>query len=259
MKDCTGASHDGGSFFRGKAHDMRVVKNPEELINKRFGKLTVREYLGVKPYGNGGKTESFYLCECDCGNHEEIRRSVLLNGKRKSCGHCHQIIHEQGYYRYYDHNGNSFIYDADDHELVSKHKWMVCDGRYVKTAFGGNRYTLGRFLLSPPDDKDVDHINGDKLDNRRCNLRVVTRSENLGNQGLSSRNTTGYKGVSFVKCDKKYRAYINHDYKRYELGRFNTPEEAARAYDEAARFYFGQFACVNFPREGEQGCRRRTG
>ena len=72
---------------------------------------------------------------------------------------------------------------------------------------------------------------------------------------LPTHNTSGFKGVSFRKDRGKYRAYISINNRIKHLGYYDTPEDAARAYDEAARFYFAEFACVNFPRPGEQGCR----
>jgi hypothetical protein len=94
----------------------------------------------------------------------------------------------------------------------------------------------------------VDHINGDRLDNRRANLRLATDSENMFNVDLPAQNTTGYKGVyrNSPTCRQPYQAAITVNRKKIYLGSFADPREAARAYDEAARLYAGPFARGNF-------------
>jgi len=94
----------------------------------------------------------------------------------------------------------------------------------------------------------IDHANGDKLDNRRSNLRLATNSQNEFNKDLPAHNTTGYKGVyrNSRTCRIPYQAAITVNRKKIYLGSFADPREAARAYDEAARLYAGPFARGNF-------------
>lgn len=95
--------------------------------------------------------------------------------------------------------------------------------------------------MNPPEGLVVDHINGNKLDNRRSNLRICTQSQNL-----NGRNTNkGYIGVSWDKFRGKWKANIGKDYQKIFLGRFDTAEEAARVYDEKAVELFGEFARLN--------------
>lgn len=89
---------------------------------------------------------------------------------------------------------------------------------------------------------DVDHINGIRSDNRIENLRAASRSQNLQNSKKSSRNTSGFKGVSWCKKRMKWRANICANYKQVALGYFDTPEAAHAAYVEAARSLHGDFA-----------------
>ncbi len=96
--------------------------------------------------------------------------------------------------------------------------------------------------------EEVDHINGNKLDNRRSNLRLANRSTNQANRGASYHNKSGLKGVCHAPHTKdRWRAQITVRGHKMYLGTFTTPEEAARAYDQAAIQHFGEFARLNFP------------
>lgn len=116
------------------------------------------------------------------------------------------------------------------------------------------RVYLSRFLLQCPKGLVVDHINGDRLDNRRENLRICTGAQNSKNRRKASNNTSGYKGVYFrknwknrVNKKKRWTAIIIVDQKRINLGDYLTAEEGGKAYDRAAKRYFGEFAKLNFP------------
>lgn len=91
----------------------------------------------------------------------------------------------------------------------------------------------------------VDHTNGDPLDNRKCNLRLCSQSENSKNQKLRTNNTTGYKGVYFMASANKYTAKVKNNYISYHIGLFDTAKEAAQAYNEKALQLHGKFARLN--------------
>lgn len=108
--------------------------------------------------------------------------------------------------------------------------------------------SLPRFLMdvhNKPHTTQVDHISRDHLDNRKSNLRICTPSENSRNSKMYSTNTTGFRGVIFRKDTSKYAAQIWHNNQRIGLGCFETPEEAALVYNEAAKKYHGKFAKLN--------------
>jgi hypothetical protein len=92
----------------------------------------------------------------------------------------------------------------------------------------------------------VDHRNRNGLDNQRHNLRVATHTQNRVNSGPRSDNRSGFKGVSFCKARNKWQAGLNSKRKYKFLGYFVSPEEAARAYDAAAKSLWGEFAFLNF-------------
>lgn len=94
---------------------------------------------------------------------------------------------------------------------------------------------------------EIDHINRDQLDNRRQNLRHLTHSQNSANTAHRKNNTSGYRGVHWFQ--NRWVAKISVEGIEHHLGRFTTPEEAARAYDEVARRLRGEFAQLNFPSE----------
>ena len=108
-------------------------------------------------------------------------------------------------------------------------------------------------VLPRVDTRHIDHVNGDKLDARRDNLRRANRSQNRINSGLDRHNTSGYKGVSWAANCEKWRVRLKVDGRDINLGLFERKKDAALAYDQAVRDHFGNFGRYNFPREGEQG------
>jgi hypothetical protein len=143
-----------------------------------------------------------------------------------------------------DKKGCIFCFDLQDFNVVWRYRWSVDFNGYVIGSDSGKQIKLHRLLLDPKPGELVDHVNGDASDNRRSNLRLCGYRENLSNSGMRSNNTTGYKGIVKLK-NGNYKAQISRDYKRFNLGEFPTPEEAAAAYDRAAVLYHGEFARTN--------------
>lgn len=144
--------------------------------------------------------------------------------------------------------GKFAIVDDEDFDRVSKYKWYCSYYGYaVRTVRQKNgkrgMIWLHKFVLKTK--SIVDHINGDPLDNRKSNLRKCSNRENTRNTKVRKNSQTGFKGVSWHKQIKKYRAFIKVNYKQIHLGTFNCKIEAAKAYNKAAIKYHGDFAKLN--------------
>jgi hypothetical protein len=141
------------------------------------------------------------------------------------------------------------IVDDDDFELVSSYKWCIKNSSgllYAHRALKGVDISLHRWLIDAPVGMDVDHINGNTLDNRRSNLRLCTRAENIRNsrKHMIAGVTSIYKGVR--KCKHKWQALIVINRKTIIIGsKFVNEEDAAAAYNEAAIKYHGEYARLN--------------
>lgn len=153
-------------------------------------------------------------------------------------------------------NGNVAFVDDEAFDVLSQWKWMFSEGYAVRYERKDGR-RIGRVHmhrvvlgLSKSDPRVVDHINGNKLDNRRANLRPATRSQNGANRRKSAGMSSRYKGVSWQRKTNKWVAALRCDQKWLRLGLFEVEEDAARAYDKVARETFGEFALLNFP-DGE--------
>ena len=141
------------------------------------------------------------------------------------------------------------VVKIDDHDSWAlSYQWYL-NRTSANTAYARNRKLgyLHRLILNPPKNRIVDHINGDTLDNRRENLRIVTAKLNTVNRPKPFVNTSGYKGV--IKVSNGWRAQIKNDGRFICLGKFDSPVRAALAYDLKAIELWPDHAFTNFPRE----------
>jgi len=149
---------------------------------------------------------------------------------------------------------NTFaIVDDADYDWLNQWKWYVCkkgNFSYALRSLPRNGKQKGirmhREIMKPGVGFDVDHINHNCLDNRRCNLRTCSRSENSYNQIKSPNKTSKYKGVVWHKQLKKWQTSIMLNRRSVYLGCFVDEIDAARIYDEKAKELFGEFAWTNF-------------
>lgn len=143
------------------------------------------------------------------------------------------------------------IVDKEDFEKYGHLKWGLVHGGYAATGVWNretktmNRVRMNRLIMNCPAGLEVDHINLNKLDNRKENLRICTKLENNRNRPKRKDSQSKYKGAFFQKKNKNFKSRISINGKSLYLGTFKTEEEAAMAYNEAAYIYFGEFANLN--------------
>lgn len=228
-----------------------------DLTGQRFGRLTVvgRGEDYIRP---NGRPQVRWNCICDCGNRAVLRGYSLQHGKALSCGCLQREQTKVSNKRY-----NSYRVDGElvlvklsnsNMELIcDKDVWFGGANQYcwslshVGYAFARSNVT-GRPIyfhsLVFPDRKDgmwYDHIDGNRLNNTRNNLRFVTPRENTVNRGISKNNTSGYTGVYWYKRDKKWRAAIRVKGEDIHLGYFLNKEDAIAARKQAEIKYFGEY------------------
>lgn len=148
------------------------------------------------------------------------------------------------------HTGFTAIIDVDDYWLVNQYRWRVrldksLNPAYVQTGPAcGPRILLHQLVTGL---KGVDHKDRSGFNNRRKNLRPATTGQNKRNSDSYRNSSSEYKGVHWNKQSKKWHAQIMREGKNYYLGLFTSEEDAARAYDAAARRLHGEFGRLNFP------------
>jgi len=136
--------------------------------------------------------------------------------------------------------------DAADYEWLNQWHWRV-HGGYAARHEKRKVVFMHRELMKPPPGKIVDHANGNKCDNTRINLRNITRRQNMHNKRKQAGASSIYKGVTYNKKSRRWRACVDLGKERFYLGQFDSEVEAARAYDYKAVELFGEFARPNFP------------
>ena len=207
----------------------------------RFGKLTVL-----------GKWDGYdqYKCICDCGNVSFPRGHHLRSGHTASCGECRRNSYRDlpgGHtVEITSTNGYKILIDKDMEAEARKRKWSVVKNRdgLVSVIDPDGNY-LHHLVMGNADGMEVDHINLDRLDNRRENLRIVTHQQNQCNQPLQKNNTSGAAGVSFYSPRGKFRARIKASQRDIHLGYYQTFEEAVQARNVGMECMFGEYGRYN--------------
>ena len=233
-----------------------------DLTGQQFGRLIVlRE--GNPIYENKyNRYIRTWHCKCTCeqGNEIDVRESSLKNGHTKSCGCLRKETVSKGFKKQntydlskeygigYLKSGNTFLFDIENYSLLSKYYWFENDQGYILAYNSATRKNIRMHRLIMKvldnDDVEIDHINHNIKDNRKCNLRTVTHAQNMKNLKKSKRNTSGYKGISFDKKLGKWRAQIRCDDKRIHIGIFDSIEEAILARNKIEKEVFGEFSNI---------------
>lgn len=141
--------------------------------------------------------------------------------------------------------GKVAVIDDADYEIIKKYSWNCGKAGYVVTEKNGKSIYMHRLLLSAPNNFEVDHVDGDKLNNRRSNLRICTRQQNERNKPKTHGLTSRYKGVSWITKRHKWCAQIHINRRPIFLGYYDGEEDAAIAYNLAAEKLYGEFARLN--------------
>ena len=174
-----------------------------DLTGKRFGYLTVIKRVENTTYNSG--SSATWLCKCDCGKEKKIVGASLRKGDTKSCG-CHRWVEN----KYYIEDGIVFIeigenivkIDEIDLPLIKRERWYI--NKHNGYAYGSKSNELmHRAIIKPSYGMVVDHINGDRTDNRRENLREATYSVN----GMNRQHIAGKSGEIFITYHENQKYY----------------------------------------------------
>jgi hypothetical protein len=154
--------------------------------------------------------------------------------------------------------GKEALVDDQDYEYLMQWKWCWHwtarrTTTYARRDIGGRRHkssvhmhrVIAERMGHLAQGRQIDHVDGNGLNNQRSNLRVATQSENGGNRGRNRNNKSGYKGVCWDATRQKWLAALKHRGRQVLHKRFDDPKEAARAYNDAALKHFGAFAFLN--------------
>ena len=223
----------------------------KDMTGQKIGRVTVIEFAGM-----GKHRTALWKCKCDCGNEKVIDGALLRSGMSVSCGCLHKDMTSIAHKKYNEYSvsdgivrvkltntDREMLCDPDDWNRLKQYCWFLArngyattnvpDGDMIKPTFHAN-------IIDCDDSHLRDHINRNRLDNRKENLRVVSHETNTRNTGLSKNSTTGYKGVTVSRNRKKFIAQITVNYKNIYLGRFDTAEEAYEARIRAEEKYYGE-------------------
>lgn len=224
-----------------------------DITGKRFGRLTAIKYIGSNKNGR-----AIWECLCDCGKYKNILGNSLTQGFTLSCGCLHsengtKVGKSKKRYNEYDLSGeygigyssNSndiFYFDLEDYDKIKEYCWNKDTDGYMKTSITTSKHKTKKIRLHRiiVDYNIVDHINRNRLDCRKNNLRSSTKQQNCINASIRRNNKSGYVGVIYDKY--RYRSYISYNEQRINLGSYKNLEDAIIARLKAEKLYFGEFA-----------------
>lgn len=211
----------------------------KNIIGQTFWKWEVQEEIKIK-----GKTK--YKCICNCDNKTEkiLNKYDLINNKTTHCKKCTPNIYitKKNYMVGITKKNEKFIFDKDDYDLIKDISWNIQRG-YVVGRKNNKSLRLHRYILESrygdlKFEEYIDHLNKDKLDNRKINLKICSSSENKQNANIYKNNTSGTTGVNWDEKRGKWRSRICLNYQQIDLGFFDDINDAIKARVEAEVKYF---------------------
>lgn len=219
-----------------KFYNLTVIKRAEDYVSPAGHRLTM------------------WLCKCDCGSEVVVQGKYLKDGHTKSCG-CYRRAFMKKFAKLnqydltgeygigYASNANEqFLFDLEDYEKIKDYTWFVGNNGYLYSRKDNKYYLFHRIILNvKKKDVFVDHINHNKLDNRKTELRIVNNQNNTMNRKVTSANASGFVGTKIRNDKKKYEAYIHLNGVKTYLGSFNNFTEAVKARIEAEIEHFDEF------------------
>lgn len=229
-----------------------MSRNRINLVGNRYGRWTVLSRAKNTTKGHN----HYWNCLCDCKDRtiKKVAGSSLLSGSSKSCGCLNIELLTERFKRYndydlsgdfgigYDQKGREFYFDLEDYNKIKEHCWCVDNkDKYVCTLIEGKRFRLHNIVMGDKDGKVIDHIDGNRVDNRKENLRLVTRHQNNMNVTKVPNTKSGVIGV-FQTKSMKWKACITYKYKRYNLGVYDKLEDAIRERLKKEKELFGEYS-----------------
>lgn len=229
--------------------EVENMKKGKDLTGKRFGRLVV-----IERAENKGKYV-MWKCLCNCGNYTVSRTGTLMSGEKLSCGCLHKEMTgklnkpKRNEYEILGdevrvslrNSDEKMICDIEDWNKLKDYTWLLAKNGYAVTHKGKNVNMLSYFhaeVLQRTLGSVIDHINKNKLDNRKCNLRVTTQQVNSINSTTRKDNTSGVKGVRKRKDTGKWSASITYNHRTIYLGCYDTLKDAVSARKAAEEKYF---------------------
>lgn len=244
-----------------------MVKVKTDLSHRRFGALEVlhqdEDHVSLK-----GTHYARWKCKCDCGNIVSVLQCNLLRKNRAttSCGCYKESVRGKNFKRSNDYEvqedyvilyttkGEPFFVDLDDFWRVKDICWSINKHGYLVGRKHGVELRLHSFIMNAPKGAIVDHVGGNstKHDNRKYNLRFITRNFNATNAKLHTNNTSGVTGVCWNKRSERWQVRISIDGKEKSLGYFDKLEDAIAVRKAAETKYYGEYSYDNSQKLAKQ-------
>lgn len=237
---------------------MSIIPKVEDLTDRIFEKLKV-----IERTDNDKNRKACWVCQCECGNIVIVRGSDLKRGHTTSCG-CRQksIVTTTGFnnkkYNQYDLSGEygigytfsskEFYFDLEDYDKIKDYCWSIDNQNgYVMAKDKNNRIIkMHRLVMNcMDDDLDVDHVKHKTFDNRKSELRIITRSHNCMNHNIRCDNKSGVSGVYYDRTYDKYLVTIGVNNQNIYLGCFSDFNKAVKVRKEAEEKYFEKYSYDN--------------